>query len=348
MRSVTVVVGGQYGSEGKGKVAQYLAREHQAAAVVRVGGSNSGHTAVAPNGDRIVLRHLPTAAVDDTALCVLAPGSYVQVDALLREVEQVDLDSERLLIDRNAFVITDADRAVESASDLRARIGSTNSGTGAAVARRVARRDSASLAQNVAELEPFVRDTTDRLRGILKKRGRVIIEGTQGFGLSVLHSPFYPWATSRDTSAAGAVSEAGLSPRDVDEIYLVVRAFPIRVAGNSGPLEHELTWDDVTHMSGAVEPLAEYTSVTGALRRVARFDPEIVRRAIAANQPSSLVMNHLDYVDAACAQQDGLTPVARDFVANAARAIGWSINHVGVGPEPTLLPGDLPYALVAS
>jgi adenylosuccinate synthase len=348
MSSVTVVVGGQFGSEGKGKVAQCLAREQGAAAVVRVGGSNSGHTAVAPSGDRIILRHLPTAAVDDGAICVLAPGSYLQVDVLLNEIEQVALDPERLIIDRNAFVITEADRAHESGSDLRARIGSTNSGTGAAVVRRVERRHAASLAQDVAELRRFVGDTTDRLRSILKKRGRVIVEGTQGFGLSLLHSPFYPWATSRDTSAAGAVSEAGLSPRDVDEIYLVVRAFPIRVAGNSGPLQHELSWDDVTQLSGAAEPLAEYTSVTGALRRVARFDPDIVRRAVAVNQPSSLVMNHVDYVDAACAQQRELTPAAREFVVNVARAIGRSVDYVGVSREPTLLPGDLPYAALAS
>jgi adenylosuccinate synthase len=81
---------------------------------------------------------------------------------------------------------------------------------------------------------------------------------------------------------------------------------------------------------------------------VARFDPDIVRRAIAANHPTSVVMNHLDHVDAACAQQRELTPLAREFVVNAARAIGRQINYVGVGDAPTLLPGDLPYAVVAS
>ena len=66
---------------------------------------------------------------------------------------------------------------------------------------------------------------------------KVLVEGTQGSGLSVYHSTFYPKATSRDTNAAGFISEVGLSPRLVSEIVLVFRTFPIRVAGvQAGPL----------------------------------------------------------------------------------------------------------------
>ena len=88
------------------------------------------------------------------------------------------------------------------------------------------------------------------MREHLEAGQRIIIEGTQGFGLSLLHSKYYPFVTSRDTTAAAFVSEAGLSPLDVDDIVLVLRAFPIRVGGNSGPLPNEIDWDTVTSESG--------------------------------------------------------------------------------------------------
>jgi adenylosuccinate synthase len=75
--AVTVVIGGQYGSEGKGKVAHHIARVQSASAAVRVGGPNSGHSAVDAQGRLVVLRALPTAALLPDVLCVLGPGSYL-------------------------------------------------------------------------------------------------------------------------------------------------------------------------------------------------------------------------------------------------------------------------------
>src|ERR1700722_6445807 len=127
---LTVVVGGQYGSEGKGKVAQHFARSRGAAAVVRVGGTNSGHTSLGGEHEREVLRQLPTSALDSNVLCVLAAGSYIDLEILMGEIEHLGLPPERLVIDPGAMIITPADRVVEQASDLRQRIGSIASGTG--------------------------------------------------------------------------------------------------------------------------------------------------------------------------------------------------------------------------
>lgn len=330
--AVTVIVGGQFGSEGKGKVAMILARERSARAVVRVGGSNSGHTAVDTNGSRAVLRQLPTAALLPDILCVLGPGSYVDPDLLIDEVDRVGLDPGRLIIDPRAVLITEHDRAAELSGPLGPRIGSTCSGTGAAVHKRVARRSADDLAGGSRRLAPFVRDTIPVLRGLVDVGGRVIVEGTQGLGLSLLHSHHFPHVTSRDTSAAGATAEAGLSPLDVDEIVLVLRAHPIRVAGNSGPFNaEELSWADVAREGGHDE-LAEFTSVTGRLRRVARFDPALVRRALAVNQPSLVVLNHVDYVDAV-ASSGNLTDKASAFVEDVSNAIDRRIDLVGLGPD---------------
>lgn len=333
---VTVVVGGQYGSEGKGKVAQYLAVAQTARAAVRVGGSNSGHTGHDGEGASTILRQLPTAALLPDVLCVLGAGSYLELRILLEEIERTNLSRERLIIDRNATMITDADRRTETSSGIVERIGSTGSGTGAAVAARVNRR-SAVLAGSVPELAPYVGEVPRALREILDEGDRVIVEGTQGYGLSLLHSRHYPQTTSRDTTAASALSEAGLSPLDVDQIVLVLRSFPIRVAGNSGDFgSEEITWETVSREGNHGAKLAEYTSVTRRLRRVARFDPGLVRQAIACNQPTMIVLNHLDHVDATCAQ-GALTERAARFVDEVAASIGQPVDLVGIGPE-SLLP----------
>lgn len=327
----TVVVGGQYGSEGKGKVAQHLAAAEGARAVVRVGGSNSGHTGLAATGEPVILRHLPTAALVPGPLCVIGAGSYIDLPVLLEEIDRVHLPDSRLVIDANASMITADDRCAEASNGIIDRIGSTGSGTGSAVARRVERR-SAVLASTVPELAPYIDNASRRLRAILDGGGRVIIEGTQGFGLSVLHSPHYPKTTSRDTTAASAVSEAGLSPLDVDQVVLVLRTFPIRVAGNSGDFgSEELAWNTIAEEGGHSTELAEYTSVTRRLRRVARFDPRLVREAICCNQPSMIVLNHLDYVDSRCAG-GSLTRKGTDFVDDVSRRIGARIDLVGVSP----------------
>jgi adenylosuccinate synthase len=334
---ISVVVGGQYGSEGKGKVAQFWAKKSSAGAVVRVGGSNSGHTTIeTPQAGRQVLRQLPTAATLSDVLCVLPPGSYIDAELLLREVRQVGLPPERLVIDPKAMLITPGDIESEQSGDLVERIGSTASGTGAAVARRVARRGDADLASGCPDLQPYLASTAEILRELLDRGKRVVLEGTQGFGLSLLHSPHFPKTTSRDTTAAGVLSETGLSPRDVDEVILVCRAFPIRVAGDSGPFSApELDWGTIAAEGNHPDPIAEFTSVTGRLRRVARFDPGIVREAIRANRPDKIVLNHVDYLDADCSSED-LTTGATEFVATVGAEIGQPVDLVGTGPDELL------------
>jgi adenylosuccinate synthase len=330
---VTVVVGGQFGSEGKGKVAHYFAKTLGAAVAVRVGGPNSGHTVISEAGQPIIFKQLPTAALLADIQCVLPAGSYISPAMLLDEMRIANLAPERLFVDPNAVVITDREMAEENTSNLRSTIGSTLSGTGAAVAARVNRHGHITLARDNVLLRPFIRPTTAFMDDKLRRKERVLIEGTQGFGLSALHSPHYPYATSRDTTAAGFVSEAGLSPLDVDDVVLVIRAFPIRVAGNSGPLPSEISWEEVTNESGSRSPIIEYTSVTKTVRRVARFDPEIVRQAILYNRPTRIVLNHVDQIDVACGRAEHLTRRASSFFQIVKSSIALDIDYVGLGPS---------------
>jgi adenylosuccinate synthase len=328
---VTVVVGGQFGSEGKGKVAHLLAKHEGAKLAIRVGGPNSGHTVIAESGEPLVLRQLPTAVLLPGVRALLPAGSYIDPQLLRREIATIDIGPERLRIHPNACVITDARKEEERGSGLRGMIGSTETGVGAAVRARTWRQSDTLLARDCSELQSFVEDYTLRLRLALRAGERVLVEGTQGFGLSVLHSSYYPYATSRDTTAAGFVSEAGLSPLDVDDVVLVLRSFPIRVAGNSGPLPGETSWEDVSLNSGANAPLVEYTSVTKRVRRVASFDANIVKQAIAYNAPTRIVLNHVDYIDASCTDTSRLSRRQWNFVKQIEKEIGQQISLLGTG-----------------
>ncbi len=338
---VTVIVGGQFGSEGKGKTAHFFACEAQADVVVRVGGSNSGHTVIDASGNPIILRQLPTASIIPHVYCVLCAGSYIDTSVLLKEIERVGLIPERLLIDPNAMIITDSEQQQEQSNQLRVRIGSTLSGTGAAVGRRIERSESVKLAKDEPLLKAYIKSVVPFMREFLDNGKRIIIEGTQGFGLSLVHSPDYPYVTSRDTTASAFLSEAGLSPLDVDQIVLVLRAFPIRVAGNSGYLPNEIDWDTVSLESGSKRSIIEYTSVTGLVRRVARFHPEVVRKAIMVNQPTHIVMNHLDYIDASSTDFNQPSEKVASFIRNIESMIGLPIDYLGFSPSSLIKNGKI-------
>ena len=330
---VTVVVGGQFGSEGKGKVAHFLVRDSKAGVAVRVGGPNSGHTSYDSHGNRHIFRQLPTGALEPGTTCVLPAGSLIDVEVLRKEVERLQLPPERLVIDPGAFVISREHIRSEEQSSLRSRIGSTLSGTGEAIMDRI-RRVSAN---NLAHANSYLRSFTDHgpVARFLRKRlavgDRVIVEGTQGFGLSNIHSCHYPYTTSRDTTAASFVAETGLSPLDVDEIVLVVRTFPIRVSGNSGPLPFEVDWATVAREAGRPS-FVERTTVTNFVRRVARFDPSIVRLAIESNAPTKLVLNHVDYFDSEIARTGYLTAQVAAQVSTLEEQIGKRFDWLGVSP----------------
>jgi adenylosuccinate synthase len=329
----TIVVGGQYGSEGKGKVVALCAAQTREPWVVRCGGPNSGHT-VWINGRRVVLRQVPTAAGHPAATLFVSAGCAVDEDLLLREQETLGLPAIRLVVDPRAVLVSAEDQETER--EITGLIGSTGSGTGASLVRRMRRTPGVKLAGGSDKLRERVRvePVAPLLHGHIDKGGDVIVEGTQGFGLSLLHGPHYPHVTARDTTAAGFASEVGLSPRDVDHIVMVVRTFPIRVSGNSGPLADEISWEVVRAESGAPDVQEEYTSVTGLLRRVGRFDLEAVKSACRYNRPTELALmglDRLDHQNAGAASSADLTAGARQFIETLEAETNVRIGWVGTG-----------------
>jgi len=330
---ISVVVGGQFGSEGKGKVALAIARETRARIVVRVGGTNSGHTAVDDAGKTWALRQLPVSVLAPTATAVLPPGAIIDPEIFHREISELKIARRRVIVSPWATVISKVDKEAERADGLVDRIGSTGSGTGAALVRRIQRQDGKhTLAKDCRSLREYLADTASVMREALNRNDRVVIEGSQGFGLSVLHGGYYPKATSRDTTAATFLGESGLSPRDVDDVALVLRCHPIRVAGKSGPLKGETSWAEIAKKAGLPADYVELTTATKRVRRVGTFDAELVKRAIDANSPSRIVLNHFDYVDAGV-REHSFNDRSREFLAMVEDSIGHRIDWIGISPE---------------
>jgi adenylosuccinate synthase len=334
---VSIVVGGQFGSEGKGKVALEIARRSPERVVaVRVGGSNSGHTAYDREGTRWALRHMPASCVDGGMHVVFPAGSYLDINVLLAEIDALKYPKDYIHISPFARVVTDQHKGWEAQGGLTNDIGSTGSGVGAAVIASAARGSKnlaleSPLATDYDVLSPFLSDSVEFMRAHLDGGGRVIIEGTQGFGLSLLDGGYWPKATARSTTASAALAETGLSPFDVDEIVLVLRTFPIRVAGSSGPLLGETTWEEIADAANLQQDIREFTTVTGRLRRVGKFDPALVRRALLVNRPSKIVLNHLDYVGREVDLRTEGSPV-RYFLDMVQKSIGRRIDAVGFSP----------------
>jgi adenylosuccinate synthase len=296
---VDVLVGGEYGSEGKGNIAFYLAPEYDV--LVRVGGPNAGHRV--PTVVPFTHRSLPSGTLaNPTAKLAIGAGATLRVDVLLKEISDCQLTPERLFIDPQAMVITDDDRAAEAA--LVGAIGSTGQGVGHATSRRILSRgqDEAAgiLAGGVPSLAPFLSPVAQILDDAYSHGSRILLEGTQGTGLSLFHGE-YPYVTSRDTTAAGVLSEAGISARRVRRTVMVCRTYPIRVGGNSGPIgqSKDISWEEIADRAGlAPEDIDERGSVSGNVRRVAEFDWTMLRRSAELNGVTDVALTFVDYLNA--------------------------------------------------
>ena len=343
-RLVDVLIGGQYGSEGKGHLCAYLAPEYDL--LVRVGGPNAGHR-VYEEPMPYTFHQLPSGTrAAPRARVVVGPGAVLSPPRVLQEIRDCGLTPERLSIDPQASVIEPQD--VMNEKHLQDSIASTGQGVGYATARKVLRtaaEPGVVLARDVAELRPFLRPTREVLDDAFARGQRILLEGTQGTGLSLHHGP-YPYVTSRDTTASGCLAEAGIAPGRVRRTVLVCRTYPIRVQNpdvpetTSGPLEGELTWAELSRRSAIAEDelrQAERTSTTNRQRRVGEFDWALLRQAVSLNAPTDVALTFLDYLaieHRAARRFEQLRPEARHFVEELERVAGAPVSLLSTRFHP--------------
>lgn len=333
---VTVVLDAQAGSCGKGKVVGYLANKHNYDIAICNFMSNAGHTYVDNYGNKIMTQQLPTSMVNPLTTLYIGPEAAITPCILFDEILKYrDIIGGRVvIINPNAVVIKEKHRKQE-AEILRS--GSTFKGCGAARADKVMRQaelfghwwsrflsDSALVdldkTYNEDEVEILkhyiaIQDMTHYVNYLYDRGCSIIIEGSQGCDLDINYGLGYPHVTSRQCHAGQLVADAGISPRLVDDIYMIMRPYPIRISnvtnlqdegGNtlvtsSGDYDgsEELTWEEIHERCGAPDDVTfgEQTTVTKKTRRVFAMNWERLKYVTRLNRPTGIILNFAQYLD---------------------------------------------------
>ena len=323
--TVTVITGGFFGDEGKGKIAAYLALKDRFAACVRAGvGPNAGHT-VTYSGRICKLRLVPSGFINPHSKLFIGPGVLLDVKLLLKEVEEFNV-ADRLIVDSQCGIIEDKHLIIDRGDHLKEKIGTTGTGTGPANADRALR--DCKIATDFDQLNGFVGDVPLELGKTISEGHGVLVEGSQGTYLSLYHGT-YPYVTSKDVTASGACADVGLGPRHVEEVILVFKSYVTRVG--SGPLEGEISPE-----SASDRGWREVGTVTGRQRRAAPFDFKLARRACLLNSASQIALTKFDVIfprTAGCRDFSEMEEEAKLFVEKIEFETGIPVTLIGTGPD---------------
>lgn len=336
-----VVVDLQFGSTAKGKLVQILAERNHHDAVIRVQSIQAGHT-VKWNGQTFKMRTIPCGFVNPDMILIIGAGQFIYLDLLeaeIRILEEAGFNiRDRLVIDRLATIILPKDFHKEDEDKLTERIGSTSEGAGASLVRKIMRTEDTVQVRD--RLGWFIeRDLTvvDTIF-YMEQFHRVLVEGSQGTMLSVHTSPYFPYVTSRECTAAGIISEAGISPIQVGNIWGTCRTYPIRVGGNSGTTgAQEFTWEQIANMSGNDKLEPEVTTVTNRPRRIFNWSTRDFDRALRVNRPTKLFLTFVDYLnneDYGCQYWDALSGVSRKWITKKENVHGVDFDLLSTGELP--------------
>jgi len=315
--AVDVVVGGQGGDEGKGLMSAYLSTKNDYAINIRVPRPNAGHS-TEKDGKKYGLAAIPSGFVNKGSRSLIGRGGIVLMKYLIQdlvktvaeedrvafekavqnrrgleeELEMTGLTPKSFGIDPYTQVVTPKQFMEEyNDSNLKNKVGSVLTGTGPAMRDRVMRNEEAILrAKDVPFLKPYLVDTTKEIYRVLQGTEDILVECDQGFKLSLIHGEF-PYVTSRDTTASEFISEIGIGPRYVRDIYAVFKPYTTRVA--PGPLDKEIVDEkilDWAHNKGG-----EKGTVSKRLRRLGEFEWENARKAILLNSANRICFTHMDF-----------------------------------------------------
>jgi adenylosuccinate synthase len=321
----TVIGGAFWGDEGKGKIISYLALNDKLDFCVRTGSVNAAHT-VWMNGNKYALHMVPAAFIQEKCRLLIAAGANVHVGQFFKEIEQTKIDPKRMGIDQMASIIEEKHSAQDKASAVNKGIGTTGWGVGPAVEERA--RRTAKLARDIPELKPYLTDATAEVNDGIDAGKQVLLEGTQGFMLSLYHGT-YPYVTSRDTGAAAICSEAGVGPTRVDNVLIVYKAFITRVGAGSMPGEISM---EEAKKRGWFETAAG----TGRNRRSAPFNFDLARKNARINGATQAAITKLDCLFPDCRSVrkfEELPKEAKQFIEKIEEKADVPMVLIGTGPE---------------
>ena len=326
--SCTIIVGGFFGDEGKGKIVAHIACKDKPVIISRGGvGPNAGHTVQVGEREYCV-RMVPSGFVYKEAKLCIGSGVLVDPRVLKQEVEMLDVKG-RIFVDKRCGIITeDHIRRDKESAHLSKKIGSTGSGCGPANSDRVMR--ISPQAKDVHELAEYLLDVPKAIDDELKQGRTVLLEGTQGFGISLYYGT-YPFVTSKDTSASQIAADNGVGPTRIDDVIVVFKAYPTRVG--EGPFSTEMTSEKSDSMG-----IQEFGTVTHRKRRIGGWDGDMARYSAMINGCTQAAITGIDHVDKTCfgvTEYGKLTKKAKNFLKIAEDEIGSPITLISTGPEMT-------------
>jgi adenylosuccinate synthase len=319
----TVVVGGFFGDEGKGKIISYLAQKDDPTVIVRGGaGPNAGHT-IEDGNKKYKVRMLPSGFLNKKAKLMIGPGVVINPDVLHKEIEEFGV-AKRAFVDYSCGIIEKTHTEADSTGRLKEKLGTTGSGTGPANADRAMR--TLKLAKEIDSLKPYLVDVASEVNKALESDKGVLVEGTQGTFLSLWHGT-YPFVTSKDVTASAICSDIGLGPKNVDEVMVVFKSYVTRVG--TGFLENELPAEEV-----ASRGWSEVGTVTGRQRRAAEFNFDMAKRAVMLNSATQIALTKLDVLFAECAHKNSyedLSDQAKSFITKIEDKLDVPVTLIGTG-----------------
>ncbi|MBN2013972.1 MAG: adenylosuccinate synthetase [Candidatus Altiarchaeota archaeon] len=349
----TIVVGGHFGDEGKGKIISYLALKDRPDIIARAGvGPNAGHT-VYWEGREYGLRMIPCGFVNEASRLLVGAGVLVDPKRFQEEVKMTGTEG-RIFVDSRCAVIEQRHKE-EDAGDkfLHTKVGTTGSGCGPANAERAHR--TIKLARDFPELREYLADVPLEVNSAIDSGKEVLVEASQGFGLSLFYGT-YPYVTSKDTSAGMAAVDVGIGPTKVDDVLVIYKAYTTRVG--EGPQNTLITEENISQyplwqeVLGAAEKkgikgssvndvlakyLGEKGTVTQRQRRIGDFDLELAKYSAMVNGATQIGITCLDKIFPECngvREYHKLSHRARDYVRGIEDGVGIKATLISTGPNP--------------
>lgn len=334
-----IVVGAQWGDEGKGKVVD-IYTEYADDIVRYQGGNNAGHTLVVGE-EKVVLHLIPSGILHAGKRCIIGNGVVLDPEVFIMEIEKLKKnghfqDDSALLLSESLHLIMPYHKQIDIAREAKSgdkKIGTTGRGIGPCYEDKIGRRgirlmdllDADVFAQKLKDalveknfilekmlgetassfdeiynkyigfasvLKKYIADTSLILSSDIKNGKKALFEGAQGTLLDVDHGT-YPFVTSSSTCAGGACTGSGVSPREINEIIGISKAYITRVG--SGPFPTELLDDDgeLLRTTGG-----EFGATTGRPRRCGWFDAMVIRYAARVNGLTGIALTKLDVLSA--------------------------------------------------
>lgn len=346
-KNVIIVIDGQAGSCGKGKICGYLATKDNIKMATNNWSSNAGHSYVDDNDNKIVVSHLPMSILNENCELLLNAGSIITTEILIDEIRKYSsiLKDRKIYIHPRAMIIKEKHRETEKRI---IKSGSTFKGCGAALAEKAMRVSGIELVKDYYDKFPddvkekiVITDTSPMINDC---KDEILVEGAQGQDLDINYGLDYPNVTSRMCSASQLIADAGISPFKVKDIIMIIRPYPIRISNKTNIGEDiysgdyagskEISWKEVKKRCNSDDDIEEYTTVTKKVRRVFEMNWDRLKYNVMINRPTQIVLNFAQYIDYSsyrCNNYEDLSDKIKELKKRIEDLTGVPVTMIGTG-----------------